>query len=163
KLRELARSVAVASTFGIEDQVGEGGRSVPGVSTGVLPSAHARPFVPSGGSVTSSIRWISVDCADPYPLSRFYAAVTGSPADGEDRPGHAACAVLPASPGPPGLLCPRVPEPKTGRNRLHLDLQPLDRTRDEEVERVIGLGATLIADRRGRGQGWVVLADPQGN
>jgi hypothetical protein len=56
-----------------------------------------------------------------------------------------------------------VPEAKIGRNRLHLDLQPLDRTRDEEVERVVALGATLIADRRGRGQGWVVLADPEGN
>jgi predicted enzyme related to lactoylglutathione lyase len=113
--------------------------------------------------VTSSIRWISVDCADPYPLSRFYAAVTGWAPDEEDEPGHDECAVLPPAPGHPGLLFTRVPEAKTGKNRLHLDLQPLDRTRDEEVERVVGLGATVLADRRGDGSGWVVLVDPEGN
>jgi predicted enzyme related to lactoylglutathione lyase len=113
--------------------------------------------------MASSIRWISVDCADPYPQSRFYAAVTGWPTDPEDQPGHDECAVLPPADGHPGLLFTRVPEPKRGKNRLHLDLQPMDRTRDEEVERVVALGATVIADRRGRGQGWVVLTDPEGN
>jgi predicted enzyme related to lactoylglutathione lyase len=113
--------------------------------------------------VTTSIRWISFDCADPYPLSRFYGAVTGWPTDDEDEPDQDECAVLPPTPGHPGLLFTRVPEPKICKNRLHLDLQPLDRTRDEEVERVISLGATVVADRRGQGQGWVVLADPEGN
>ncbi|MCI0687970.1 MAG: hypothetical protein L0Y54_12130 [Sporichthyaceae bacterium] len=50
------------------------------------------------------------------------------------------------------------------KNRMHLDLQPQDRTRDEEVERVIGLGATLVDDhRKPDGTGWVVLADREGN
>jgi predicted enzyme related to lactoylglutathione lyase len=41
---------------------------------------------------------------------------------------------------------------------------PTDRTRDEEVERLLGLGATLVADhRRPDGSGWAVLADPEGN
>ena len=41
---------------------------------------------------------------------------------------------------------------------------PIDRTRDEEVERLLGIGATLVADqRRPDGTGWVVLADPEGN
>jgi predicted enzyme related to lactoylglutathione lyase len=113
--------------------------------------------------MVSSIRWVSFDCADPYALSRFYAAVTGWPAEDEDSPGDEECAVLPPAPGHPGLLFTRVPEPKVNKNRLHLDLQPRDRTRDEEVERVIGLGATLRTDRRGGGKGWVVLADPEGN
>lgn len=117
----------------------------------------------AGRPMSVSIRWISVDCADPYPLSRFYAAVTGWPTDDEDEPGHEECAVLPPMPGHPGLLFTRVPEIKTGKNRLHLDLQPHERTRDEEVERVVGLGATVLADRRGNGAGWVVLADPEGN
>jgi Glyoxalase-like domain len=57
-----------------------------------------------------------------------------------------------------------VPEPKTVKNRVHLDLMPTDRTRDEEVERLLGIGATLVADhRRPDGTGWVVLADPEGN
>jgi predicted enzyme related to lactoylglutathione lyase len=57
-----------------------------------------------------------------------------------------------------------VPEPKTDKNRVHLDLVPADGTRDEEVERLLGIGATLVADhRRPDGTGWVVLADPEGN
>jgi hypothetical protein len=53
---------------------------------------------------------------------------------------------------------------KHGKNRLHLDLVPTDRTRDEEIERVLGLGATEVADRRNPdGTGWMVLADPEGN
>ncbi|WP_438941457.1 VOC family protein [Micromonospora deserti] len=55
-------------------------------------------------------------------------------------------------------------EGKTVKNRLHLDLEPTDRTRDEEVERLLGIGAAQVADqRRPDGSGWVVLADPEGN
>ena len=60
----------------------------------------------------------------------------------------------------PGLLFELVPEPKTGKNRLHLDFRPADQ--DAEVQRLLGLGAT----RADIGQGdvsWVVLADPEGN
>ncbi len=50
------------------------------------------------------------------------------------------------------------------KNRLHLDVQPVDRTRDEEVERLIGLGAKLFEDHRlPDGRGWVTLVDPEGN
>ena len=55
-----------------------------------------------------------------------------------------------------------VPEAKTVNNRLHLDLRPVDRSHEAEVERLIGLGARH-ADV---GQGavpWAVLADPEGN
>jgi hypothetical protein len=68
--------------------------------------------------MASSIRWISIDCADPYPLSQFYGAVTGWATDAEDQPGHDECAVLSPAPGHPGLLFTRVPEPKTGKNRM---------------------------------------------
>jgi predicted enzyme related to lactoylglutathione lyase len=62
------------------------------------------------------------------------------------------------------VLFVQVPDPKTARNRAHLDLQPSDRTRDEEVARVRELGAVLVDDqRRDDGTGWVVLADPEGN
>lgn len=59
---------------------------------------------------------------------------------------------------------PGDPQPKTVKNRVHLDLQPQDRTRDEEVERLLALGATLQGDhRRPDGTGWVTLHDPEGN
>jgi predicted enzyme related to lactoylglutathione lyase len=63
-----------------------------------------------------------------------------------------------------GLLFVTVPEAKSGKNRLHLDLQPQDRSRDEEVTRLLALGAALVDDRREPdGTGWAVLADPEGN
>ena len=50
------------------------------------------------------------------------------------------------------------------KNRLHLDIAPLDRTRDEEVDRLVTLGAQVVGDhRRPNGSGWVVMTDPEGN
>jgi len=47
---------------------------------------------------------------------------------------------------------------------VHLDLHPVDRSREEEVARVLALGATQLADhRRPDGSGWITLADPEGN
>ena len=66
--------------------------------------------------------------------------------------------------GQPNLLFVKVPEGKAVKNRVHLDLMPTDRTRDQEVARLLELGATMVADqRRPDGTGWVVLADPEGN
>ncbi|WP_338065521.1 VOC family protein [Amycolatopsis antarctica] len=55
----------------------------------------------------------------------------------------------------------RVPEGKTVKNRLHLDVNPVDREQDEEVHRLLELGVR----HAGLGQGdasWVVLLDPEG-
>ncbi|KPC68068.1 glyoxalase, partial [Thermoactinomyces vulgaris] len=66
-------------------------------------------------------------------------------------------------PGGPAIFFNQVPEPKTAKNRLHLCLRPKT-TREEEVERLLGLGAALVHDRRNAdGTGWAVLADPEGN
>ena len=62
------------------------------------------------------------------------------------------------------MLFVQVPDAKTVKNRAHLDLEPSDRSRDEEVARVLELGALLVDDqRRPDGTGWVVLGDPEGN
>lgn len=110
------------------------------------------------------IQHITVDCRDPYRLAEFWSTVTGWPVSDQDRPGDPEVAVEPADESVPELLFVAVPEAKMVKNRLHLDLVPLARTRDEEVDRLRAAGATLVADRRGaRGRGWVVLADPEGN
>ena len=57
----------------------------------------------------------------------------------------------------------RVPEPKAVKNRMHLCVRPVDRTRDEEVDRLLGLGARIVTDLRNGEEGWAVLADPEGN
>ena len=47
---------------------------------------------------------------------------------------------------------------------MHICLRPTDRTRDEAVDRILDLGATLVVDlRKGPDKGWAVLADPEGN
>ncbi|GAA4923712.1 VOC family protein [Streptomyces coeruleoprunus] len=107
------------------------------------------------------MRHVTIDCADAYALATFWSAVLDAPLSDDDHPGDPEALVQ--APGG-GLLFITVPEKKTVKNRVHLDLQPQDRTRDEEVERLLGLGATLISDqRRPDGTGWAVLADPEGN
>jgi predicted enzyme related to lactoylglutathione lyase len=115
--------------------------------------------------MTARPRNITFDCADPYAQVKFWSQVTGYREDPEDgnHPDDPE-AVLVGPDGQPNLLFVTVPEPKTVKNRVHLDLQPTDRTRDEEVTRLLALGATLVADhRRPDGTGWAVLADPEGN
>ncbi|OQR60146.1 hypothetical protein B6E66_31305 [Streptomyces maremycinicus] len=61
------------------------------------------------------------------------------------------------------LLFQRVPEAKTVKNRLHLDLHPGDGLRAGEVERLTALGASVLREVREPSGQWVVMADPEGN
>jgi catechol 2,3-dioxygenase-like lactoylglutathione lyase family enzyme len=113
--------------------------------------------------MASTIRHVTIDCADPYRVASFWAEVLGSAVDAEDEPGDDD-ALVSLGDDQPGLLFIRVPEAKAVKNRIHFDLQPQDRTRDEEIDRLVGLGATHIDDRRKPdGRGWMVMADPEGN
>jgi predicted enzyme related to lactoylglutathione lyase len=109
------------------------------------------------------LRHVTVDCSDPYALATFWSEVTSWPVSAVDEPGDSE--VLVEAPSPvPGLLFIRVPEAKTVKNRVHFDWVPTERTRDEEVERIISLGAKLYEDHRtADGRGWVTLLDPEGN
>src|ERR687893_3174687 len=104
------------------------------------------------------VDWLAIDCADPAALARFWAeALDYKTLPGED-PDEAA--IVPKDGKGTQILFMRVPEGKSVKNRLHLDLRPDDR--DAEVERLIGLGARKVDI----GQGdvtWVVMADPEGN
>ncbi|MFI6977994.1 VOC family protein [Embleya sp. NPDC050154] len=112
--------------------------------------------------MSSHVLHVSVDCADPYALASWWSQVLGRPLGPEDKPGDPEVEVL-LEEGPT-LLFLQVPEEKAGKNRLHLDLRPTTGLRDAEVERVLGLGARLVDDRRNPdGTGWAVLADPEGN
>ncbi|MFI6644702.1 VOC family protein [Streptomyces sp. NPDC050504] len=109
----------------------------------------------------SVIQNVAIDCADAYGLARFWSGVTGCPLHPEDVPGARETQVTLAE--GPVLYFNQVPEPKTVKNRIHLCLRP-DTSRDQEVARLLDLGASFVADRREPdGAGWVVLADPEGN
>ncbi|WP_035847145.1 VOC family protein [Kitasatospora azatica] len=115
--------------------------------------------------MTSRVRSITFDCADPFEIAGFWSAVTGRPIH-DDSTEDSPEVMLAAPDGSelPHLLFIGVPEGKSVKNRVHLDLQPEDRTRDEEVDRLLGLGAKLLADhRRTDGTGWALLCDPEGN
>ncbi len=109
------------------------------------------------------LRHVTLDCAHPYELATFWSKVTGWPVSAEDEPGDNE--VLVEAPAPvPGLLFIGVPEGKTVKNRIHFDVQPTERTRDEELPRLLALGATVYEDhRKPNGRGWVTLQDPEGN
>ena len=115
--------------------------------------------------VTSRISHTAVDAHDSYAQSLWWAQVLGwtEHPDDPNLPEHEECLIL--SPDrAQQLLFIRVPDDKVVKNRLHLDLRPVDCTREEEVSRLIGLGATQLGDfRRPDGRGWVTLADPEGN
>jgi hypothetical protein len=115
--------------------------------------------------VTCRISHTSVDSRDAFAQSVWWAEVLRMTEDPDDpnEPGDEECMILSAD-RHIRLLFIEVPEGKSVKNRIHFDLRPTDRSRDEEVERVLALGATQLADRRNPdGTGWVVLADPEGN
>jgi len=106
-----------------------------------------------------SLEWEQtiVDAKDPVELGRWWrnalgwAIINDAPDEYEIRPSPDRL---------PGLLFVPVAEPKSGKNRLHLDFRPDNR--DAEVQRLLDLGATLADVGQGE-QSWVVLADPEGN
>jgi hypothetical protein len=113
--------------------------------------------------VTVSIRNITFDCGDPWTLSGFWQELTGYQRHPENVPTDDEVLLEAPEGADPRLLFIRVPEPKTAKNRVHVDVQPKT-SRDEQVASLLELGATLVDDqRRPDGTGWVVLADPEGN
>ncbi|WP_341928134.1 VOC family protein [Nocardioides psychrotolerans] len=117
--------------------------------------------------MTSLISHTTIDCADAYALSEWWKPVLGFvDLDGDPNlPGHEECMIRDPE-TLQSLLLVEVPEVKTVKNRLHLDLCPREGTREQELERLQAHGATVVADERGRygpGTAWVVLADPEGN
>jgi hypothetical protein len=109
------------------------------------------------------IQCVNVDCVDPAPVAEFWEAALGwrrtyetsdeivlEPPAGSAEDGVA-----------PDLLFARVPEVKTLKNRLHLDLRPEDQV--VEVARLEGLGARRADVGQTDDVTWVVMQDPAGN
>jgi predicted enzyme related to lactoylglutathione lyase len=115
--------------------------------------------------MTSVISHTSIDSHDSYAQSVFWSAVLGFTDDPDDpnEPGHEECMII-SPDGRQRVLFIKVPESKAVKNRIHFDLVPAEGSRDEELARLLALGATVDADRRlSNGSGWVVLRDPEGN
>jgi hypothetical protein len=119
--------------------------------------------------MASKFTELAIDCADPKGLAQFWCSVlnyevqyeddeivtigSAQMPDGKDHRG----------PVPPTLTFAHVPEVKTVKNRVHLDVSPTDREQDDEVRRLLGLGARHADVGQTGDESWVVLADPEGN
>jgi len=104
-----------------------------------------------------------VDCRDPESLAAFWAAVLDyrvlSREEDEVEIGPEAGFGGPA----PTLVFGRVAEPKTGKLRLHIDVSPTDRDQDDELQRLLDLGARPAEVGQTGEESWHVLQDPEGN
>lgn len=98
---------------------------------------------------------ITIDCADPHSLAEFWAKALGVGV-GNDYGGE--FVMLDRQ---PYVAFQRVSEPRTGKNRVHLDFATDDR--QAEVGRLVGLGATQVGEHTMPGLSWTVLQDPAGN
>ena len=116
-------------------------------------------YVVHTGAVAAKLTEVIVDAADPHRLARFWAEVLGWRQLDADETG-----VEIGDPGgaEPTLVFVPVAEPKTVKNRVHLDVSPVGCDQSEELARLLALGAVEVDVGQGE-QTWVVLADPEGN
>jgi len=118
--------------------------------------------------MTSRFTEVVIDCHRPHELAAFWCAVLDykvidAEGDVVEISGWRPTAeAVRTRVNAPTLTFVRVPEAKTVKNRLHIDVSPIDRARDAEVERLLALGARRVDIGQGE-QRWVVLADPEGN
>ena len=115
--------------------------------------------------MTAYVSHTTVDCRNAFELSEWWKQVLGYvDVEGDPNlPGHEECMILDPESGH-RLLFIEVGEDKQVKNRIHLDLVPAEGTRDEELARLLEIGARTVEDLRNPdGSGWVVLADPEGN
>jgi predicted enzyme related to lactoylglutathione lyase len=107
-------------------------------------------------------RAVTFDCADATVVSQFWSAVFDRSIDTEPMPPSPFFASIGlADPAGVAYMFIQVPEGKSVKNRVHLDLDADDVA--AEVARVIALGATHIHDKDEFGLQWTTLADPEGN
>jgi hypothetical protein len=132
---------------------------------------------------------VTFDCTDPHAQARFWAVAVDMeledhhdmisglleagqvPTDSDDvmevdgrKVWRDYAAIRPADAGDGNrLLFQRVPEGKTAKNRVHLDIHPGDGKRDELVKTLLDMGATHLWDAQVGPQSWSTLADPEGN
>lgn len=121
--------------------------------------------------MTVKVACVAFDCADALTVGRFWSAATGRPLHPEAtsefasigfhaRRNREGWAPVDRDADPTWLFA-QVPEPKTVKNRVHLDVIAADP--EAEIARLIELGATRVADRAEYGYNWTLMADPEGN
>jgi hypothetical protein len=130
---------------------------------------------------------VAIDCSSPHELADWWAEALGwqveaqdeafirrmveqGAASDEDTTRHRGAlvwrqgaAITSPEPGRPRVLFQEVPEPKAGKNRLHLDVRIGPERQEAEVARLVGMGATELWRSSQGPHHWVTMADPEGN
>jgi len=111
-------------------------------------------------AVSLSVAALTIDCADPVGLAEFWGKLLGRPVSLDAGPENASVDRTDPASGPQ-LFFQKVPESKTVKNRLHLDL--VTEHHEEETGRLTGLGARPLNEIKVPGARWTTFADPEGN
>jgi predicted enzyme related to lactoylglutathione lyase len=101
---------------------------------------------------------VALDCLDAQRLVEFWTEALGYRQRKESEP---YVVLVPNDGRGPALVLQQVPEPKTTKNRMHLDIQVDDRP--TEVKRLVTLGATVVAEYDENGWQWTTMRDVEGN
>ena len=110
--------------------------------------------------MTLRVLEVVIDCADHGAVVDFWAAAMGYERT-EINDQYVGLVPAERGTGRPSILFQKVPEPKVVKNRVHLDFRA--EVMADEVARLVGLGATVLAERSLGDFAWTVLADPEGN
>ncbi|MPY92924.1 MAG: hypothetical protein GEV08_07610 [Acidimicrobiia bacterium] len=111
--------------------------------------------------MNESMYAVVFDCGDAAKLAQFWSATLNKPLDGDASADFASIGLNDTASKGPGLMFNKVPEGKSGKNRVHLDLTSADL--DATVQRLMELGANKGDEYSEGGSRWVTLADPEGN
>src|SRR4051794_18948335 len=122
-----------------------------------MPTGQRPPMI---ADMPSRIAVIAIDSVDPRPIADFWCAVLDWKVIEED---DEVISIGPADRSWPTIDVVRVPEGKSVKNRLHLDLRADGVTTAEELDRLLELGARRVDVGQGPDVSWVVLGDPEGN
>ncbi len=104
------------------------------------------------------VAMVAIDCRNPKQLAGFWCEALGYQILSAEEDGVSIASGDGSGWGIDFLV---VPDDKVVKNRLHLDLRPDDQ--EQEVKRLLALGATRVDVGQGADVSWVVLADPEGN
>jgi predicted enzyme related to lactoylglutathione lyase len=107
--------------------------------------------------MTVTLNHITFDCADAERLAGFWSSVLDEAVDPGASPDFATITSRTSA----SWMFVKVPEPKSVKNRVHVDLATEDL--DAELARLTGLGAARVADHDESGTRWTTLSDPEGN
>jgi predicted enzyme related to lactoylglutathione lyase len=111
--------------------------------------------------VAIKIGAVTMDCTDPEKLAQFWGELLGRKTGPTGPNDSTYWAVRDPDRKGPLFLLQRVPEPKVGKNRTHIDLWVADM--DAEAERAVSLGATYVKKFAEPDEGWIWMTDPEGN